>query len=759
MLTLTLDGQPVDLPADAAVALSYRSSDLRRLDSREAAFSETFALPLSAQNARVLNTPHALSSQTTAPYRRLPAVLRANGVPVLRGVGLLEASEAGYELTLLDDTADLFAHLGNASLRALDLSALDHARTFAAVQGASTDSPARGYVYALADTARLAAAGTDEPVLFWEQPAAVYEAALVRALVAAALPGFALTGSLFTDPLFLKAVLPAVTAGPRLREAYRARFRVQAGAPADRTYQTLGTGTGGFAAAFHTLEFPALAAGPPAAFTGNAFYHGPAHRATVEVRGRLLVRNNGATLVYLYLLKGAGTAQRDILWSQTLQPGFRGAVTLNVSIPVFSDPDDGPLFLQVYNQFGGINTTSLTVYAGSAVTFAIGAGALVGAPVHLETTLPDCSQADYLRLLANRWNTLLAVDAAARTVRFDLFNELERRRADAPDWTAALDHGIRPRLDYRLPGYAQANEFTYAPAPDAYAPAFGTLAPAEAAAQVGRAALAVPDLTLPVRAEAYAAPAVLAVERDVCGGSARVAWLPTATPADPADPRDAVAYVVGGQYRKGDRVSRYGRTFTCTRPAFGVTPDPVDLNAVQEWTVDPLPDTEVAAVLVLVPLSATAPLLRADAQTAGGAPAQYRAALGLSRAGLSFAELLPAYHEGTARILGRVQLLTAYFTLSPAVLAALDFSRPVRLRVPWVAGYGPLSGYFYLNLVDQYRPGRPGSTRVELLRLGDPVPALAPAAPALPARPERLLLAEDGPPLLLEKTDYLEQER
>ena len=86
MLTLTLDGQPVDLPTDAAVALSYRSSDLRRLDSREAAFSETFALPLTATNARVLGTPHALSSQASSPYRRMPAVLMANDVPVLSGV-------------------------------------------------------------------------------------------------------------------------------------------------------------------------------------------------------------------------------------------------------------------------------------------------------------------------------------------------------------------------------------------------------------------------------------------------------------------------------------------------------------------------------------------------------------------------------------------------------------------------------------------------------------------------------------------------
>ena len=80
------------------------------------------------------------------------------------------------------------------------------------------------------------------------------------------------------------------------------------------------------------------------------------------------------------------------------------------------------------------------------------------------------------------------------------------------------------------------------------------------------------------------------------------------------------------------------------------------------------------------------------------------------------------------------------------------------LNVRALAGYGSLRGWFYLNLIDQHRPGRPGSVRVELLRLGDPVAGLAPAVGPMPIHPARLLLSEAGQPLVMENTDYIHQE-
>ena len=754
MLTLTLDGQPVDLPADAAVALSFRSSDLRRLDTREAGFSETFALPLTARNARVLGAPHVLGSLTSSPYRKLPAVLSFNDVPVLTGAAVLEASEIGYEVTLLDDTADLFGRIGNANLRELNLSDLDHPRTLPAIQAASTDMPGRGYVYALADTGRLAFAGTDARVAAYEQPASVYESALLTRIVAKALPGFALTGTLLTDPLFASAVLPAVLSMPRLRESYLAPYRVQVGTAADRVYsipaltvtrQTV------------DLEFPLVATGSAAHYSANKTYTPPAHNVQVEIHGRLLVKNDGFKK-YL-ALHGTNQGPTDYLWRVEI-PGrifaernIAFVISFSLTLPAYSFATYGPLTLRATDADNGSNPPQsdpnihITVLANSSVTFAVAPLALSGAPVHLETTLPDLSQADYLKLLANRFNTTFAVDAAAKTVRFDLFNELERRRAEAVDWTRKLDYSQRPRLDYRLPDFAQQNVFRYKDAPDAYAPVFGSLSVAATAAQVGQAALLVPDTTLALRADTFTAPVILPALRDVCGGRARVVWLPTTPIPDPADPRYATAWVFGAAYRTGDRVTYVGRTWTCTRAGYGVpTNYPNNLVNNSDWAADTPPDTDAPAVAALFTLPPGPPLL-SDDQLDATTPASYAAAVGLTRAGLSFTELFAAYHQGTASILQRVQLLTAYFTLHPTDIAALDFSRPVYLDVRWLPGYGELTGYFYLNLIDQYQPMRPGAVRCELLRLGEPIAGLAPAALPLPARPMRALLAEAGYPL------------
>lgn len=757
MLTLTLDGQPVDLPTDAAVALSYRSSDLRRLDSREAAFSETFALPLTAQNALVLGTPHALSSQTRAPYRRIPAVLRAGGVPVLRGVAVLEASELGYEITLFDDTADLFGRVGDKALRLLNLSALDHTRAYADIQAASTHNPARGYVYALADTGRLASVAAGGRIAALELPASVYEAAVLQAIVATALPGYTLAGSLLNDPLWMSAVLPAALSGPHLRESYLAPLRVQAGAPADVRYNLAGSG---FTGVYREDKFPMLfaqqASGSASAFTDSSFYHPPAHYAQIDIRARLMVYNAGLTPVRIRLARNAGIGLPDEVWSQTIGFGFRGTIDVNVSIPAYSAAG-GRLFLQVYNSTAGQFGTDVTVYAGSAVTFAVGAPALLGAPVHMETTLPDISQADYLKSVLNRYNVALSVDAATQTVHLNLFNDLERRRDEAVDWTDKLDHGQRPRLDYRLPGYAQKNEFRYKDAPEAYAPTFGTLTPAQVSAQVGAAFVLVPDLTLPLAAESYSAPLVLPALRPVAGGAATVAWLPTAAPADPADPRQAVPWTFAGSYRKNDQVTLFGRAWVCQVDPFGQRAQPGDLAYTTDWTAPAVPTTELPAVARVFALDATAPLLT-DEQLTAPAPASFQATAGLTATGLSFGELLPAYHEGVSRLLARVQMLTGYFLLNASDIAALDFTRPVYLNVRALAGYGALRGWFYINLIDQHRPGRPGSVRVELLRLGDPVAGLATAVGAMPMRPARLLLSEAGQPLAMENTDYIHQE-
>jgi len=755
MLTLTLDGQEADLPPDAAVALSFRNSDLRRLDTRETGFSESFALPLSGQNANLLGTPHALSSQTPAPYQRLPAALSANGLPVLSGSAILEASESGYEVTLLQDTADLFnGEDAGKSLRTLDLSAYDHPRALASVTAAATDSPARGYVYALADTGQLLERG-DAALVYSDLPASVYAATVLRAIVADALPGYTLTGALLQDERFARLVLPAATAGPRLRAGYVKPYNVQATVAADTVYSMPSAIVGG-AGSRVLIQFPVLQLGDDAHFADRAHYSPPGHAVEIRVSGRLLLRNDGTTRKTVQLLTAPNYGPAlppGNLPSGVILENYNSVFSFELTLPAAQLAAGESFYLEFVNlNFNGPATTSITLLAGSTIRYEVSPYALNGAPVHLDASLPDITRADFLKLLANQFNATIAIDQGTRTVRFGLFNELETNRGRAVDWSAKLDHGIRPRLEYRLGDYAQRNLFRYQEAPDEYAPVFGALSPVEAADLIGEGVLPVPDATLPATAVAYEAPVTLPVERDTAAARFRAAWLPLLPPTDPANARPALPYSSTGVYATGDRVVAVGRTWSYQPRNAPYGNNPPGTIGEPGWQAEAIPGEDVAAVALLHPVPAV------TINNEAGAAGLVSIGVALTRAGLPFADLLPTYHEGTARVLARVQLLTPFLTLRPADIAGLDFARPVYLSIPWVMGYGQIEGYFYLNLVDQWQPV-PGSTRVELLRLGEPIAGLAPAATPLPNYPERALLEErDRKPLRLETGEAILEE-
>lgn len=779
-LTLTLSGQAVDLPADAAVALSYRANDLRRLESREAAFSEQFTLPLTARNVAVLGAPHALDSQTLAPYRLLPAVLTSpGGTELLRGFGILEAAEQGYEITLTDAVGGLFAQVGDQPLRTLDLSAHDHTYALATTQAGQGREYTQGYAYVLADDGRLTQRAPAAGVLWYELLHAAYYHAVLTAIVAEALPGYRLTGSLLSDPRYRAAVLPRATPTPRLRAATLAPYAVQV-----LTTQAVREHDAGTGKYFPLVAFQQQLTGNATKWNGTAFAT-PPFPADIRVSARLLVRLDAEFVPNVALQRAVAAVRivdstdpaavavhEQIVYDGPLWPAIAGqqppglrAFDFDFTLP--AHPANRRLSVQLRLE----NGAGLTVGAGSTLSFAVGPRTYPGAPVHLDASLPDATRADFLQLLFNQFNAVLQADANTKTARFDLFNDLEKRRGAAVDWSAKLDVQTRPRVAFRLGAYAQLNAYAYAPAPAAYA---ALMLGAPAPLGPGRGLLPVPNQTLPAAADAFTAEFVLPLPHPALQNAASLPWLPLvaeADPARPAQPYDPAAAYKGGAVAiyggQGWRCVLVGVSATApgTPPTLApvpvvVTPNanPIPLVAWEPAPYAPLTD-ELATCALLVPAPAVPGLLvRADAPD----PARFPLLRTLSRTGLEFDALLAAYHEGLRRALDPARLLTVALRLTPLDIAALDFARPVWLDVPHVPGYGQLKGLFYLNDIDQYQPANPAAVPVSLLALGDAVPGLAPPA-AVPIAPpagtlRRALLLESGAPLLLESGQpiYLE---
>lgn len=770
-LTLTLNGQSVDLPADAEVALSYRANDLRSIDSREAAFSETFTLPLTARNRRALQQAHALDSYTDLPYKLLPAELSMGGTPLLEGFAVLEQSAEGFDVTLTDALGGLFAMVGNRRLRELNLSAYDHVLTLAATQAAEYQDYTQGYATVLADDGRLTLRDAQNGILYYETRLAVYYHTVLQAILQQALPGWQLSGSLLAEDVYQRAVLPQATAYRQLPPAVVANAQASGTNTAVHTYSGLGPQGQELVA----LQFPAET-DPGGNFFAGTYFTSPPFTIdlTVRVRLRTSVRrvpgSNITAVVGNVLLRDAAHEQEPVpldkgqpaLYQSGLlayKQFFAHEVNDTFSAPAYTEYTiqlerlaPSTKLCLLLPRFVNVETQLLP---GSNVAWQVGPRAYPGSPVGLAGSLPDLTQAEFLRLLFNQFNIISQPDALFKRMRFDLFNDLELNRAKAVDWTAKIDWQQRPRLQYTFGEYAQQNTLAYDAPPTQYEQ-LGSLDPIPA----GSAALPVVNATLPQQAEAYTAPVFLPQLNAALNGPYALLWLPFFE-----QPTDLKALP-----ERWDPNKTYGDSETPVVYAdglwkgralvVGTVPGSSRINSDGNWlpVAYELPNDELPTCALISPLAGFLGLsvpVYEDAPATG----RYDASRRLDRVGLEFRDLLPAYYPGLTQCLARVQVLTLDVRLTAFDLANLDFTVPVRFTALHANGYGKLQGLAYLNEVSQYKPGLAAATSVTLLVLGLPVPGLAPPVPMpLPGSgsafiteaADAFLLTEDGYYILLE---------
>jgi hypothetical protein len=750
-LTLTLSGQPVDLPADAQVALSYRVNDLRSLDSREAAFSETFTLPNTAQVRAVLGNPHSLDSLTSAPYQLLPAILRSpGGVVLLDGFAILESSGEGFDVTLTDAIGSLFSQVGDRKLRELDLSKWDHILNYASVQDAQNNGYTEGYTYPIADTGILVNRNPEHGVSYSELPVATYVHAVLQGIVSQALPGYRLTGTLLEETLYRFLAVPQATPRLQMRTSYLAPFKLRAFLDLERTY-TLETDPA------TKIQFTKIQQGQ---LFGGTLYQPPPHPITYKAELKVPVRFEsslgvgGVSFVSLVLLADDGTGSPPTMVAGVAVTK-QGDSTATFSVDnIFVQGSDTTTLYLAISWGNGVGPASLTLRKGGSLALTPQPRTYPGAPVHLDACLPDKSQADFLKLVFNQFNIIAQADSAFKTVRFDLFNDLERNRRRAVNWTSKLDFTARPRLEYRLDDYAQRNLLSYAEAPDAYTEEL-LLPPAPFDAEPrGEATLPVINATIAEEREAYTADAFLVHDHDTLTKSQPLPWLPffeakdtLTAPVRPYDPD--IDYVVttgyvlyqgrywfprkGGTSGQSSKPPRLGEDWLLVEDAVIVEPLNSDLNTV---AVIALYDPAVTPVVVM----------------GEGEAERFVPTATLVREGLTFSDLLENYYPGLTKALARVQLLTVDARLNALDIADLDFTIPVQVGPVDIPGYGRLAAVCYLNNIDQYQPGNPGAVEVELLVLGLPVPGLAPAVP-MPL-PTQAFITEDAAAYLLTEAGY-----
>ncbi|TGE08757.1 hypothetical protein [Hymenobacter fodinae] len=752
MLTLTLDGFLVDLPDGAEVALSYRVFDLNNFETREAGFSESFVLPLTNRNLQVLGVPHAYDSDTTSPYRLLPAVLRYNDVLILQGHALLEQAADGYDITLTTSAGALFAAVGDKPLRGLDLSDYDHFFSLSAVQLAQANTPTAAYTYPLVDDGRLTKrypTPSTAVVHYSELSPAVFSRMLLERIVADALPGYTLTGSLLAEDRFQRHQLLGGEVGPRRREEYLKFHTLEAKSTAAQTISSTGTTT------VLTLAFPeavkdeGLHLYPK--MGGGSFYRLPAEVADYRVQLVFDVTYQGTGGSYAGTQKvGLLVAENNLnfhdepifegQWNSGITPQTR---RIKIDTTFSRVSGSGEIIVQLTTE----NRMQASIAAGARLVVTPLARAYDNSPVHLDASLPDISRGEFLKLLANQFGVLFQTDQEQRLIRADLLADVNRNLAAGrvQDWSSKVDRTLRPRQKFRLDSIGQKNYFRYEEAPGAY-----ELLDKPDYQGEGMLPYSL-DTTIAEGKEAYVAPFAALQDGPALRRASTLPYVPRFTQAQGSNfelwrpnttyPLDYFVLDRGRYWQSKDTLGSINAR-PGTNPAYWRVAKESELFQGEG-------DAPYFSVLYL-----DQPAIPNVRVGNGNNDAGFTPTAGVTFLGLDFGEdLLPAYFLTLGRVLRRVHIVEVDVHLNAADIAQLDFTLPVRLNIPHWPGYGALIGDYYLNLIDQYTPGQTAPVPCTLVSLNTTnIPA---AEVSIPTTGDQYVrITENDQAMLLENNEY-----
>ena len=129
MLRLTLADNEIELYENIPVNISYKFSDIQKINSSSSSFSQTFRVPLTKKNQDYFGAVNEFGLITTwDPKVKVAAELTYNTIPVIRGfaqvknVYVQKGRYADVELVVFGETANLSRDIGNAMLTDADLS-------------------------------------------------------------------------------------------------------------------------------------------------------------------------------------------------------------------------------------------------------------------------------------------------------------------------------------------------------------------------------------------------------------------------------------------------------------------------------------------------------------------------------------------------------------------------------------------------------------------------------------------------------------
>jgi hypothetical protein len=494
MTELKING--VSIPIEGTtIALTLSAFKLDNPGGRKGSYSNVFEVAKSNEVREALESAELVTSLTAVPYQRNAAEIIVDGMPAVVGSAVLEDAGQTYRIYISAGNSDFFKALGSIRLTDVDLSEFDH--DYNGPNVTARRGTLDGFVYPNIDYGFFEYADLAEET----QPFRFFHPSFwARTIIERACDsiGYKLKGAILdTLPWRRMAVLCRGAVADLTDSLAQYRHEIDYNKLTEATQQKISfpdrvkDRSGLYAQDFDAGQFvytPNVADPEAVRFefsiTGKVITNLPRRYTNATVWIDLLVYDETDAVVLtmsrsvqfenrffgifdIYRPPANGTLERDINFTYpstrddsedflALIAATPDLTALRFGWQVRSNrPDWGLKFLRFENLEFSMNQ----VPRGGARI----AGPNIPITVRASNVLPKGpTVGDLLLLIANLEGIVLQADEATKEVATARLDDIRRRKADARDWSAKLDLTDEPRLEYRVPGFAQRNFYRMA---------------------------------------------------------------------------------------------------------------------------------------------------------------------------------------------------------------------------------------------------------------------------------------------------------
>lgn len=478
-LEVFINDNQVTLSADSVVALNKQIVDLNTFGEIKTDFSTTFTLAPVAENIATLEGIQALQSGSSLPYTKIPAKIVQDGLEVVTGGSAIVETVAGgvVKVTVFSGNFSWSGALKEKKLQDVDLSDLSHLWDTLTVS--QSNQYERGYVYPPIEYG----SGSNHNAAYL-RPWVFVRELLPRIFKAI---GYSITGDVLTSEDYLGL---AVECSQNKAKSTELKCLAQVNDGAGFLDLVWDDNTG-LESRAHFPDFvrdPWAPISTPGLFeevptvAGGRFEFICRKTGLYTIKTRWKVQHLGATtrggVFYPYgssahwvarfiTTAGPGVTAADIsIINAGTPPGV--VYTENVQVVSLVKGNRFSLLLQPINGLTGAGIGHWAIREFNGSSFEVTEVQTdqpfeFGDKVNLSDNLPDLDQASFVKSVAFFFGCAIIPDVQNKTVAFRYWNELQKNKEKAPDWSNFINWNKAPEVRYRFGSWAQRNWFRWTP--------------------------------------------------------------------------------------------------------------------------------------------------------------------------------------------------------------------------------------------------------------------------------------------------------